>query len=224
MEFTLLWAALTGVVFAWIGTKIWSEGLPDHPADRMIGAAAGGLLIGRLTEMFLQGINPITNPLDILIVRGGVHTGMASLGAVTAYLWSAKWNLRYLDATAPAALFGLAGWHAGCVWRGACLGTESAHPWAWAQDGSAITRHPVELYAALGFVIAAFVVAKLSSALLVRTGTALALAGLIRLATEPMRPSITGGPVGWYMGAIVVGLVIAAVGARLIEQRIPQPT
>ncbi len=214
MEFTLLWAALTAVGFAWLGTRIWPERLPDHATDRMVGAAAAGLLVGRLSAMLLQGTNPLSNPGDILIVRGGVHTGTATAAAIATYLWAAKWKVAYLDATSPAALMGIGGWHAGCLWRNACLGSGSELPWAWAQEGSLITRHPVELYTAVGLVIAAWLVSRLPWRLLTKSGVALASAGLVRLLTEPMRPSITGGPVGWYIAAIVVGLAAAIIGPR----------
>ena len=224
MEFTLLWAALTGVVFAWVGTRLWPKRLPDHPTDRIIGAAAAGILVGRLTAMVVQGINPITNPLDILIVRGGVHTGAATISALLAYLWAAKWEVSSLDATAPAALLSLAGWHAGCIWRGACLGTESDLPWAWAASGSEITRHPVELYAALGLVLGAILVSRLPWRLLVRAGAALSIAAFMRLITEPVRLSITGGPTGWYIAGIIVGIVAGLLGSRVLAAREPPPT
>ena len=215
MEFTLLWAALTGVGFAWAGTRIWPQRLPDHPLDRMVGAAAAGLVTGRLTAMVTQGVNPLTHPADILIVRGGVHTGAAVIGAIIAYLWATKWKLGYLDATAPAALAGLAGWHGGCLWRGACLGTESSLPWAWTEPGSLVTRHPVELYAAIALLVAAWLVSRVSWRFLARSGAALASAGAVRLFTEPMRPSITGGPIGWYVAAVVVGGAAFLFGSRL---------
>jgi len=164
--------------------------------------------------MLLQGTNPLSNPGDILIVRGGVHTGTATAAAIATYLWAAKWKVAYLDATSPAALMGLGGWHAGCLWRNACLGSGSELPWAWAQEGSLITRHPVELYTAVGLMIAAWLVSRLPWRLLTKSGVALALAGLVRLLTEPMRPSITGGPVVWYIAAIVVGLAAAIIGPR----------
>jgi hypothetical protein len=214
MEFTLLWAALTAIGFAWLGTRIWPERLPDHATDRMVGAAAAGLLVGRLSAMLLQGTSPLSNPGGILIVRGGVHTGTATAAAIATYLWAAKWKVAYLDATSPAALMGLSGWHAGCLWRNACLGSGSELPWAWAQEGSLITRHPVELYTAVGLMIAAWLVSRLPWRLLTKSGVALALAGLVRLLTEPMRPSITGGPVVWYVAAIVVGLAAAIIGPR----------
>jgi len=221
VEFTLLWAALTAVLFAWLGTRIWSDRLPDHATDRMVGAAAVGLLVGRLVAMLSQGTNPLTNPGDILIVRGGVHTGAATVGALGAYLWTSKWKVAYLDATAPAALMGLAGWHAGCVWRGACLGSSSSLPWAWAQDGSLITRHPVELYTAVGLILGAWVVSRLPWRILTKAGSAFAISGLVRLLTEPMRPSITGGPVGWYVAAIALGLLAVLLGPRFIRDTDP---
>lgn len=223
MEFTLLWAVLTAVVMVWVGTKVWPDHLPDSPFDRMIGAATGGLFIGRLTAMLSQGINPIAHPLDILIVRGGVYTGAAVIGTIGVFVWMVRGQLRHLDAVAPATLAGLAGWHAGCLWRGACLGTISNLPWAWSEPTTSITRHPVEIYAAIGFITAGWLVSRLSWRMLAKSGSALALAGLIRLATEPMRPSLTGGPKGWYLTAILLGLVVVWVGPRLAidEKTIP---
>lgn len=214
MELTLLWATLTGVGFAWAGIKLWPERLPDRPLDRIIMAAAIGLLVGRLWAMIGQGVSPLSNPADIIIVRGGVSTGAATAGALIAYLWGVKWRPAQLDAIAPAALAGLAGWHAGCLWRGACLGTASDLPWAWAQAGSSITRHPVELYAAVGLLIAGWAVSKLGWETLTRSGVALASAGLVRLATEPMRPSLGGGPVEIYVAAITIGVIAVLLGGR----------
>ncbi len=218
MEFTLLWAALTGVVFAWIGTRLWPQGLPEHATDRLIGAAAAGLLVGRLTAMLIQGTNPLRHLGDIMIVRGGVHTGAATIGAIVTYLWSVGWRIAYLDAIAAASVLGLAGWKAGCIWRGACLGTVSDLPWAWSLPGSLITRHPVEIYAAIALVLAAFIVARLPDRPLLRSGVGLAAAGLVMLATEPMRPSLTGGPGPWYIAAIIVGVVASIAGSTLVSR------
>ena len=163
MEFTLLWAAATGVgaalLVAW-----WekSHGLipveTGSLSDLILGAAVSGLITGRLAAMVLSGTSPFTHPGDIRIVRSGVDTGFASLGALTfVSLTSRRTLTATIDALGPAAMAGLAGWHAGCLYRGACLGTTSSLPWAVAQEGSAITRHPVEIYAALLLLVAAFV-------------------------------------------------------------------
>lgn len=215
MEFTLLFAALTAFAMMWAGTGIWTERLPERPLDDLVGSAIAGLFVGRLAAMIGQGINPVINPLDIIIVRGGVHTGAAVIGAIAALAWVSRSRLANLDSLAPAALLGLAGWHAGCLWRGACLGTASDLPWAWASLASDITRHPVELYAAVALVVSAWLIGRLPWRLLLRAGSALALAGLARLITEPMRPSLSGGPIGWYLAGVMLGLAAGLVAERL---------
>ncbi|MGA8038638.1 MAG: prolipoprotein diacylglyceryl transferase family protein [Acidimicrobiia bacterium] len=219
MEFTLLWAALTGVLFAWIGTRLWPDDLPDHPLDRMLGAGAAGLVVGRIVAMIVQGTNPITHPGDILIVRGGVHTGAAVIGAMAAYLWSVHGRIAAMDATAAAALLGISGWHAGCLWRGTCLGTASDLPWAWSVSGGVVDRHPVEIYAALAMFGAAFIVARLPRRPLLASGAALAAASLIRLLTQPMRLTVDGGPTGWYLAGVLVGMALPLLGWLVTEQR-----
>jgi prolipoprotein diacylglyceryltransferase len=217
MEFTLLAAAATGVAAIWATNRLLRHRITiAAPTDSLVGAAAVGLFIGRLASMMTAGVNPLTRPGDILIVRGGVATGFATIGAITALAWIGRHALpATLDQTAPAALAGLAGWHGGCLWRGTCLGTATDVPWAIESAGTAIGRHPVEMYAALGFVAAALVVATLMQRPWIGFGAALASAGIVRLLTEPLRLSIMGGPVRWYIAAIVVGLTIIAFSSRI---------
>jgi Prolipoprotein diacylglyceryl transferase len=222
MEFTLLWAALTAASMAWIGLRLWPERVPEHAFDRLLAAGVGGLVVGRLVAMVSQGINPLLSPGDILIFRGGVHTGAAATVFVLVLWWGSRNDPGGLDAMAPAALLGLAGWHGGCVWRGACLGSVSDLPWAWALEGSTVTRHPVEIYAALALGLGAWAVSRLGWRPLLRSGTALAIASLVRLVTEPMRPSITGGPVAWYLVGAALGLMLMAFGPKLT--RLASPT
>jgi prolipoprotein diacylglyceryltransferase len=221
MEFTLLWQAGLGVVAAVAVARLQRRrGLNSADVglgDRLVGAAAVGMLVGRLTAMILQGVNPVLVPADILVVRGGVDTGAASLAALATLAWGLRNDLWHgLDAAAPAALAGLAGWHAGCVFRGACLGTVSSLPWAFAQPGSTITRHPVELYAAGLYALAAagafWVGRRWTPGVL--AGLALALAAVARLTTQPLRPSLGGGPIGWYVAGTVTGLVAAVLRYR----------
>jgi prolipoprotein diacylglyceryltransferase len=224
VEFTLLWAAATGVGLALLMGK-WEERLGLIPeetgtlADLILGAAVAGLISGRLAAMFLSGTNPFSHPGDILIVRSGVDTGFASLGALAFVSLTSRRRLAAtIDALGPAAMAGLAGWHAGCLYRGACLGTTSSLPWAVAQEGSTITRHPVEIYAALLFLAAGLTLLWKLRRRLGYAGAvgamALGIAGAIRLATEPLRPSLGPGPLGWYLAAIVLGTV-GVIVARL---------
>lgn len=219
MEFTLLWAALTAAALGWAGLRIWTDHLPEDAWDKMLAAAVAGLVVGRLVAMVSQGVNPVTNPGDILIIRGGVATPAATVTFIGVLGWATRTHPRALDAIAPSALLGLAGWHLGCLWRGACLGTASDLPWAWALEGSSVTRHPVELYAAIGLAAAAYLVSRLGWSRWLRAGSGLALAGLIRLVTEPMRPSLAGGPVWWYATAIATGAALATAGWLLSEEK-----
>ncbi|MGB8361421.1 MAG: prolipoprotein diacylglyceryl transferase family protein [Acidimicrobiia bacterium] len=214
MEFSLLWAALTAAAAAWLGLRIRDEHLPDRPMDHLITAVVIGLVTGRLVAMIGDGVSPLTHPADIVIVRGGVETVAASVAFIAALVWGARKTPGAVDAMAPAVLLGLAGWHAGCVWRDTCLGTPSSLPWAWAQTGSLVTRHPVELYAAVGLVVGAIVVSRVGWRPWARAAVALGVAAGIRLITEPLRPSLSGGPVLWYAAGILIGAVAAIVGPR----------
>jgi prolipoprotein diacylglyceryltransferase len=164
--------------------------------------------------MIRGGVNPVAHPGDLLLVRAGVDTVGATVAALLTTAWLARTDLReQLDGLAPAALSGLAGWHAGCLFRDACLGTPSSLPWAWAQPGSEITRHPVELYAAGLMAVSAWMLFRLRlryPAPGLVAALALTAAGAARLITEPLRPSLFAGPVWWYAAAVAIGLLIAA--------------
>lgn len=231
MEFTLVAAAALGATAAYV--MLWWEARHGN-GDRCAGniweaglvSVVVGIFAGRIVAMLIDGVNPVAHPGDVLLVRGGISTVAASLSAVLTYLWIGRREpIAMADGIAAAALAGLAGWHAGCVFRdSACLGTASELPWAIAQPGSAVTRHPVELYAAALLLIAAAALAAWKAYGRPPPGApasaALLTAGAVRLVTEPLRPSLTGGPVWWYALAAVVGLIgliaftVRARGAR----------
>jgi prolipoprotein diacylglyceryltransferase len=215
MEFTLLWAALTAFGAAYLTLRLRPLDIPNRPLDRLIGTAVVGMFTGRLAAVLAAGINPISNPGQLLLIRGGVDTMWASLAGFATIAWPLRRNLQALDNLVPAALAALGGWHAGCLWRSTCLGSASDLPWAWSLPGSDVTRHPVELYAAIGFVAGAFILARLSLPKGALTGLAISWAALTRLFTEPMRPSIGGGPIAFYVTAAVVGVVVAAWSRNL---------
>lgn len=217
MEFTLLFAVLTAGAAMYVATRLTRRRLTsvEGPIDTLMGAAVIGLVAGRVAAMLGDGVNPITNPFEVILVRAGVETAVAAPVALLALGWLWRRHLPgWVDAVAPVAVAGLAGWHGGCVWRGTCLGTASDLPWAFGLPGSTVTRHPVELYAMLGLVIVAVMVALLPARPWLSTGVAIAGAGLVRLVTEPVRPSLFGGPTTFYVVAVTVGVIIVVLGPR----------
>lgn len=216
MEFTLLAAAATGLAF--LGLGLTRDGLRAE-LDRLVTAAALGLLAGRLTAMVATGVNPLAHPGDVLFVRGGVSP-VGATAAVLAYLaWAYRRQRLLLGRLAPAAMLGVAGWHTGCLWRGTCLGSAADVAWGWSVAGSEVTRHPVELYTAALIVLAALALrrANLGSG---TVGLALAAVAAARLLTEPLRLGVTEPPLAWYGAGVGAGLAVYLV-SRAAETRLP---
>ena len=230
MEFTLLGAAALGAAGLY-GGLYWEgqgTGAGRDLWDTALIAVLAGLTVGRLAAMVLAGTNPIARPADIIVVRGGVDTVWASGTAlVMLALLARREVLLVADALAAAALAGLAGWHAGCLLRDACLGTPSDLPWAFAVGGSDITRHPVELYTAGLLVLGAAVIIAWRRlrppAAGVLAALALATAAAARWATEPLRPSFSLSLVPWYAAAtaaaVLTMIVLATLGSRTPQKR-----
>ena len=222
MEFRLLGAVIVAIVPLYVVIR-WEDRLgsnevePRTLVDMAISAVVAGVFVGRLAAMLMDGVNPLTHPFDILIIRGGVATVPATIAALATVAWyarSAVWTV--LGSLAPAALAGLGGWHAGCVVRNSCLGTASDLPWALAQSGSEVSRHPVEIYAALALFVGAVILVLLRSrsslAPPIIVGGALAWAAAVRMLTEPLRPSLGSDLLIWYAIGLIVGVGIAVRG------------
>jgi prolipoprotein diacylglyceryltransferase len=231
MEFTLLGSAAIAVFLFWAMLR-WeakrgnAAGCATNLWDAGITSAAIGLLGGRIVAMLEAGINPLTNPAQILLIRSGVSTAAAAVIAVATFAFLARKDLVHAaDAITPAALSGLAGWHLGCLPTGSCLGTESTLPWSQTLPGSTVTRHPVELYAAAALLLSAIALAlwkqygrpPLGSV----TGFGFIAAGGVRLATEPLRTSLGSGPNWIYLIAVIAGtgMVVASVLASRRSRR-----
>lgn len=219
MEFTLLAAAAIAVGGFWLMLRWESKrgnaaGCVLDLWDAGLTAGAVGLLAGRLVSMAQVGINPLADPTQIILIRSGVSTAGASIAAIAMFGFLARRSLiEASDAIGPSVLAGLAGWHLGTIVTGSWLGTVSNLPWAQTAPGSDILRHPVEVYTAVLFAIAAIVIATWKQRGYphpgVPAGLSLAAAGAIRLATEPLRISLTGGPIWLYALAVITGLVVA---------------
>lgn len=219
MEFTLLGSAAMAVGGFWLMLR-WeakrgnAAGCSLDLWDAGLTAGAVGLLVGRLAAMILVGISPIAEPAQIILVRSGVSTPAAAIAAVLTFAFLARRSLlESSDAIGPSVLAGLAGWHAGCLATGSCLGTVSELPWSRSIAGSDVTRHPVELYAVLLYLVASIGIATWKQRgrppLGAPAGLALAAAGAVRLLTESMRISLSGGPIWLYASAVLAGLGLA---------------
>lgn len=212
MEFGLLAAAVGALTAAGI-VVVWQQRkrsiLPDRPFDRILGAVLVGLFVGRVAEMLLLGINPLTDPGQILLVRGGVSTVAAAVAATSTLLVTLRANLARLDGLAPALVGGLGAWHLGCLVRASCLGAVTALPWGWPLPGSDLSRHPVELYTALLLIAATIWLLRGNSAQGQKAALAMAAMAGSRLVTEPLRLRIGDGLWPFYLGATVAGLAVA---------------
>lgn len=215
MEFTLLARAAIAAGAMWLMIR-WeakrgnAAGCALDIWDAALMSAVGGVIVGRLVAMLSAGINPLTDPGQIVLIRSGISTTGASLAALTIFAFLARKDIiGGFDAVAPAALAGLAGWQAGCVTTGECLGTPSDLPWATSLAGSDVTRHPVELYAAGLLAIGAIAIAlwkqKGRPPAGAPAGFALIVASGARLVTEPMRISLGGGPIWLYLAGVIAG-------------------
>ncbi|KAA3641832.1 MAG: hypothetical protein DWP92_00500, partial [Armatimonadetes bacterium] len=110
MEYSLLVAAAIAVGAFWLMVR-WeakrgnAAGCALDIWDAGITSAIVGVFIGRLAAMISSGINPLTDPGQILLVRSGVSTVGAALGALATYVLLARRDFVCgLDAIAPAAL------------------------------------------------------------------------------------------------------------------------
>jgi prolipoprotein diacylglyceryltransferase len=228
MEFRLLFAAVVAIAAAVLVIRFATRDDLEQRRSRvdlLLAAVMGGVLLGRIAAMLLGGTNPLLRPADLLIVRGGVEPMAATIGAVaTVVALRRSRSLRSFDFLAVPALAGLAGWHGACLLRSACLGTPSDLPWAYVEPGGAVTRHPVELYAAVLLGVVAVLLARTSITTLgVTAAVALGAAAAVRLVTEPLRPTLGSGRLGVY--GIGIGVAaLATIAAHLAERRRRSPS
>lgn len=225
MEFGLLAAAVASLAAAWL---VLRGANTASLFDVVLTAAVVGMLAGRVGAMIVAGTNPMTRPLDILIVRGGVDTVVASATALGLLAWVSRRALwATLDAVAPAVVTALSVWHAGCLAGGSCLGTPSNLPWAWEASSAGVTRHPTEIYAALGLAVLATALVVLRHRFNPRPGVlamgALLGVSVVRFATEPLRVTIGSGPWWWYATGVVAGGVLLVWRAASHASTAPLP-
>lgn len=222
MEFTLLANALVafGAVYIslrWLGRDPRLAEDAPRAWDVLLGASMAGLLVGRLVSMISSGTNPLTHLADIILIRAGVDTLGATLGFLLALGWAYRGRIvPATDALAAPVLFGLAGWHGGCLVRGSCTGTETSLPWGLAGTAD-VSRHPVEVYTAVLLLVAAVLLARAwrrgSLTGFIGPWALIAAAGS-RALTEPLRLHLGSGLVRIYLIGVALGLGLLAKQRR----------
>ncbi len=220
MEFTLLGNALIAVAALHVTVRVLSRDARFTTAaprawDSLLGAAMIGLVVGRLWAMIATGTNPATHLFDILLIRGGVDTIGATVGFIAAIVWGYRERLSpAADALAAPALFGLAGWHGGCLVRDACTGVATTLPWG-IEGTVGVSRHPVEIYTALLLIIAgawSIRAWRKGSLAGVLGPLGLVMASLARAVTEPLRLHLGSGLVGFYLFGAAAGGILLLLG------------
>ncbi len=124
--------------------------------DMLFYGVLGVVLGGRLGyAIFYKPEQYLANPLEILMVwRGGMSFHGGLLGVIAAMAWFAHSRkrsfLQVMDVVAPCVPTGLAAGRAGNFINGELWGraADPSLPWAmvFPQSGSAIPRHPSQIY------------------------------------------------------------------------------
>ncbi len=227
MDLTLLMRAAGAMAVVALGLWMTGRRRPAGyaaPFGDLMGAVLVGLAVGRLGYLLGEGVDILGRPLDILMVRGGITPVAAGLGALGYLAWTCRSDLlSRTDYLAPAALWGLAVWEAGCWWQGACLGSVSELWWTMALPGSDLTRHPAGMYAALLLAVGALVLSwRGVPGRGAATWAALGWASGVRLMAPFWSVEAWSGRTWWYLFGLLLGLggVVAAVrgAARMAEE------
>lgn len=124
--------------------------------DLLFWGVLGVVLGGRLGyALFYKPAEYLANPLEVLAVwRGGMSFHGGLLGVIVAMVAYARWRrrsfLQVMDLVAPCIPTGLAAGRIGNFINGELWGrvADPALPWAmvFPQSGSALPRHPSQLY------------------------------------------------------------------------------
>ncbi|MDO4904628.1 MAG: prolipoprotein diacylglyceryl transferase [Lautropia sp.] len=160
--------------FYWLGCRRVARREPGQPLygfsakdveDLLFYGVLGAVLGGRLGHvLFYQPAHYLRNPLEIFAVwEGGMafHGGLIGV-LVACALFARRKTVRYfdlMDFVAPLVPLGLAAGRLGNFINGELWGRVTDVPWAmvFPQSGSALARHPSQLYQLAGEGLLLFV-------------------------------------------------------------------
>ncbi len=127
----------------------------EDVADLSILALVSGIVGARLLYIFFNLSHYLANPLEIFnLSKGGLVWYGGFLAGLAAVAWYARakempfWDVA--DLFAPYIALAQATGRLGCFLNGCCFGREAhpSYPFGVVFPGSAILRHPAQLYAA----------------------------------------------------------------------------
>ena len=196
---------------------------PRGLIDTTLGAAAVGLIVGRLCALALDDPGSLTKVSSILVIRSGVDFWP---GVVAAMVWlsfgarregTAPW-LR-LAAIAPAAMIAWGSYEATCLVRDGCPGPPSAI--GLRPEGLTSTVLPVGLIVAATAVVAALLLRRRRSTATAAPAIALAavaLVGAIRSVASIWLPHVGVGLTRQHRTSIAT-TVFALAGLGIVHLR-----
>jgi phosphatidylglycerol:prolipoprotein diacylglycerol transferase len=210
---------------------------PATISDLVVWLVIGGIIGARTGYVVAHPSEFIPQPWMVFWVRQGglvFYGGLA--GAIVATLLFARLRgvslWRVADVMAPAVPIGHALGRIGCLLNGCCFGRVCDLPWAIGLHGQ--SRHPSQLYMALGNVIVAAVLlvmerrSQSGSGRRLRSGQLFwaygFLYGLVRLVAEFFRDDYAfwlPGHISFAQVLSVVLMIVAAVAWTRIERGAP---
>lgn len=195
--------------------------------DRVGGALAVGLIVGRLATVAIDDRRLLTSLPDLLVIRSGVEFWP---GVVAGLVWlgwvehrSGRQVEQLLAIVAPAGLLGWAVYEASCLLRDGCPGPVSSI--GLRPDGLLQRQFPVGLVVAFLAALAAYLVDRAHQRGLGDVDTvfvALAVVALIRTLASFWLPKVGVGLTRQHKTSITV-LVICAFVLLAHRRRRPLP-
>lgn len=218
---------------------------PQHIWNICVLGLCAGLLGSRLLLIAVNWRDVLQHPL-LLLALAMIHNPLVAAAGAAAGFIAAGWYARAqrvpllsaLDALAAPVALGAACEQTGALLAGSGYGTETSVPWAvtyhsvlaagWSGTPLLVALHPVQAYAALGFLTLAIL---LLVWLPVRrqagdvAGIGLMGAGVVVFLTELWRDPEGRGDI--LAGALdvpqIVAVLMVIAGALLLRERTPQP-
>ena len=157
MDYGLLASMIMAFGLPALWARRWALQGFDPPVgfvDAVLGAAAAGLVAGRLSTLALDDPRSLGRVADMLVIRSGVEFWPGVVVAVAVAAWSGRRAgvppVARLAALAPLAMVGYAAFEGSCVFRDGCYGPVS--PFGLRPTGLSTTMLPIGILTAVAVI------------------------------------------------------------------------